>query len=41
MNLVMIDDCAFVGETLLKYMPLNIEKQHIKRSRVFGVKLLV
>ena len=29
----MINDCAFVGETLLKYMPPNIEKQHIKRTR--------
>jgi len=33
MKVVMINDCAFVGETLLKYMPPNIEKQHIKRSR--------
>lgn len=29
----MINDCAFVGETLLKYMPPELEKQHIKRSR--------
>jgi len=29
----MINDCAFVGETLLKYMPPDIEKQHIKRTR--------
>jgi glycosyltransferase involved in cell wall biosynthesis len=33
MKVVMINDCAFVGETLLKYMPLDIEKQHIKRTR--------
>jgi glycosyltransferase involved in cell wall biosynthesis len=33
MKLVMISDCAFVGETLLKYMPPELEKQHIKRSR--------
>jgi len=33
MKVVMINDCAFVGETLLKYMPSDIEKQHIKRSR--------
>jgi glycosyltransferase involved in cell wall biosynthesis len=33
MKVVMINDCAFVGETLLKYMPPNIEKQHIKRTR--------
>lgn len=33
MKVVMINDCAFVGETLLKYMPADIEKQHIKRSR--------
>lgn len=29
----MINDCAFVGETLLKYLPVSIEKEHIKRSR--------
>ncbi len=33
MKVVMINDCAFVGETLLKCMPPDIEKQHIKRSR--------
>lgn len=33
MKVVMVNDCAFVGETLLKYMPLDIKKQHIKRSR--------
>ena len=34
----MINDCAFVGETLLKYMPPELEKQHIKRSRSFWSK---
>jgi glycosyltransferase involved in cell wall biosynthesis len=29
----MINDCAFVGETLLKYLPADIKKEHIKRSR--------
>jgi len=33
MKVVMINDCAYVGETLLKYMPHDIEKQHIKRTR--------
>jgi len=33
MKVVMINDCAFVGETLLKYMPPDMEKQHIKRTR--------
>jgi glycosyltransferase involved in cell wall biosynthesis len=33
MKVVMINDAAFVGETLLKYMPAELEKQHIKRSR--------
>ena len=42
MKLVMINDCASVGETLLKYMPATVEKQHIKRTRgtwskTFGV----
>jgi len=38
MKLIMINDCAFVGETLLKYMPNAIEKQYIKRSRGFWSK---
>ncbi len=33
MKLVMVNDCAFVGETLLKYIPSCVERQHIKRSR--------
>ena len=33
MKIIMINDAAFVGETLLKYMPAEIEKHHIKRSR--------
>jgi glycosyltransferase involved in cell wall biosynthesis len=33
MKVVMINDCAFVGETLLEYMSSDIEKHHIKRSR--------
>lgn len=38
MKIVMINDAAFVGETLLKYMPAELEKQHIKRSRNFWSK---
>jgi glycosyltransferase involved in cell wall biosynthesis len=38
MKVVMINDCAFVGETLLKYMPPDIGKQHIKRTRGFWSK---
>ncbi len=33
MKLVMINDCSGVGETLLKYLPADIEKQHVKRTR--------
>jgi glycosyltransferase involved in cell wall biosynthesis len=33
MKVVMINDCAYVGETLLKYFPEDLEKQHIKRTR--------
>jgi glycosyltransferase involved in cell wall biosynthesis len=33
MKIVMINDAAFVGETLLKYLPPELEKQQIKRSR--------
>lgn len=38
MNVTMINDCAFVGETLLKYFPSDLKKQHIKRSRSFWSK---
>lgn len=31
----MVNDCAFVGETLIKYLPCEIEVTHIKRSRHF------
>jgi glycosyltransferase involved in cell wall biosynthesis len=34
----MINDCAFVGTTLLKYMPQNLERQHITRNRSFWNK---
>ena len=33
MKVVMINDCAYVGENLLKYFPQDIEKQHIRRTR--------
>jgi glycosyltransferase involved in cell wall biosynthesis len=33
MKVVMVNDCAFVGQTLLKYLPPEFEKQHIKRGR--------
>lgn len=33
MKVVMINDCAFVGLTLLKYLPHDVEKQHIQRTR--------
>lgn len=38
MKIVMINDCASVGETLFKYMPPSIEKQHIRRTRNFWSK---
>jgi glycosyltransferase involved in cell wall biosynthesis len=42
MKLVMVNDCAYVGETILKYLPENLEKTHIKRgrglwSKTFGI----
>jgi glycosyltransferase involved in cell wall biosynthesis len=40
MKVAMINDCAFVGETLLKYMPNNVEREHVKRSRGFLSKTL-
>jgi len=33
MKIVMINDCAFAAETLLRYMPTNIEKHLITRTR--------
>jgi len=33
MKVLMINDCAFVGETILKYLPEKFEKAHIKRDR--------
>lgn len=33
MKVVMVNDCAYVGETLLKNLPATMEKTHIKRSR--------
>jgi glycosyltransferase involved in cell wall biosynthesis len=46
MKLIMINDCASVGETLLKYMPKTVEKEHIKRTRrlwskTFGIALKI
>lgn len=35
LKIVMINDCAFVGETLLKYMPKSFVKIHVKRGRGF------
>jgi len=42
----MINDCAYVGETLIKYFPKDIEVTHIKRSRglwdkTFGIGLKI
>ena len=33
MKVVMVNDCAFVGENLLKYLPPEVEKRHVKRTR--------
>lgn len=33
MRVAMINDCAYVGETILKYLPKNIDATHIKRTR--------
>jgi len=37
-EIVMINDCAFVGETLLKYLPLEMKRKHVKRGRGFWDK---
>lgn len=35
MKIVMINDCAHVGETLIKYLPKDFRVLHLKRSRRF------
>lgn len=35
MKVVMINDCAFVGKTLIKYLPSYIDTVHLKRRRKF------
>jgi glycosyltransferase involved in cell wall biosynthesis len=40
MRIAMVNDCAYVGETILKYLPENIEKTRIKRSRGLWSKTL-
>ena len=39
-SVAMINDCAYVGETLIKYFPENIEIRHIKRTRSLWSKTL-
>jgi glycosyltransferase involved in cell wall biosynthesis len=38
MKIVMINDCAYVGETFLENLPITINATHIKRSRGFWDK---
>jgi glycosyltransferase involved in cell wall biosynthesis len=35
MRVVMVNDCAYVGETLIKYLPDDFSVLHLKRSRRF------
>jgi glycosyltransferase involved in cell wall biosynthesis len=37
-DVAMINDCAYVGETLLKYLPSDFHGRHIKRTRGFWSK---
>ena len=37
-EVAMINDCAYVGETLLKYLPAGVRGVHVKRSRGFWSK---
>lgn len=39
-SVAMINDCAYVGETLINYFPKNIEVKHIKRTRSIWSKTL-
>lgn len=38
MRVTMINDCAYVGETLVKNFPISVNAAHIKRSRSFWDK---
>jgi len=38
LKVIMINDCAYVGETILKFLPRDVEKAHVKRSRGFWSK---
>lgn len=40
MKVVMINDCAFVAATLLKFLPDDMKKQHVKRSRGWWSKTM-
>lgn len=40
MKVVMINDCAFVGETIIKYLPEEFKVTHVKRSRQLFDKTL-
>ena len=40
MKVVMVNDCAFVGETLIKYLLEDFKVLHLKRSRGFFDKTL-
>ncbi len=33
MKIAMVNDCAYVGETILKFLPPDIERVHVRRSR--------
>jgi len=33
LNVVMINDCSHVGETILKYLPAYFDRTHIRRGR--------
>ncbi|MCW4008655.1 MAG: glycosyltransferase [Candidatus Bathyarchaeota archaeon] len=39
-EIAMINDCAYVGETLLKYLPASVKGKHVKRSRNLWSKTL-
>jgi glycosyltransferase involved in cell wall biosynthesis len=40
MKVVMFNDCSFVGETLLKYLSPEVEREHIRRTRGLWSKTL-
>ena len=41
MIVAMINDCAYVGETIAKYLPRDVVVKYVRRGGISGVRLSV